>query len=191
MATTPIPVYCQYLGGNKSALNITAAAVIKASPGTLYRISVSAPGTTPGSMTWNDTNNLLAAQTITAITQAAQGTVTVSTGGGSNPFTVGNTITFQSIVGMTQLNGLSGTITAIGGVTTAWTATFNINTTAFTAWASGGTATGAGVGNQILTVPFGSLSSGQVIILDWPCLNGISISAVPSAGSPVYQAAYF
>ena len=191
MPTTPIPVYCQYLGGNKSALNLTAAAVIKSSPGTLYRVSVSAPGTTGGAMTFNDTNNLLAAQTITGITQAASGVVTVSTGGGSSPFTVGNTITFQSISGMTQLNGLSGTITAIGGVTTAWTATFNINTTAFTAWSSGGTATGAGVGNQILTVPFGSLTAGQVIVLEWPCLNGIAISAVPTAGSPVYQATYF
>lgn len=36
-------------GGNASSLDISAAAVVKASPGTLYRISVTTAGTTAGS----------------------------------------------------------------------------------------------------------------------------------------------
>lgn len=190
MPQGPIPVQVQGLGGIKTALNITAAVAVKVTSGTLFRIAVSTAGTTGGALTVNDSNALVTAQTITGITQATSGVVTLSTGGGSNPFSVGQTITFASIVGMTQLNGLVGTVTAIGGVTTAWTVTFNINTTAFTAWASAGTAASFGAGNQILTVPFGSLTSGQVIALEFPCANGILVSAVPTAGNPLYSIAY-
>lgn len=192
MPQGPIPVQIQGLGGIKSALNITAASVAKSTNGYLYRVVVSAAVLpTGGSLTINDSNALVTAQTITGITQAASGVVTLSTGGGANPFSVGQTITFASIVGMTQLNGLVGTVTAIGGVTTAWTATFNINTTAFTAWASAGTAASFGVGNQIVTIPFGALTIGEVIPLEWPCLNGILVSAVPTGGTtPSYAIAY-
>jgi hypothetical protein len=41
-------------GGVQSALNVTAAAVIKAAPGALVSILVLAPGTTSGSLTIND-----------------------------------------------------------------------------------------------------------------------------------------
>lgn len=41
-------------GGNTPAYNLTAAAVIKATPGRLCRIVVSAPGTTSGAFTFND-----------------------------------------------------------------------------------------------------------------------------------------
>jgi hypothetical protein len=185
----PISVFAQFDGGKSSALNITAATLIKSSPGVLYRILSSAPGSA-GVLTINDSNALVTAQTITGITQAANGVVTLSTGGASNPFAVGNTITFASIVGMTQLNGLVGTVTAIGGVTTAWTVTFNINTSAFTAWASAGTASSFGVDNQIISIPFGSLTSTPATIT-WPCQNGILVSAVPSAGSPIVAISYF
>jgi hypothetical protein len=40
-------------GGNSTALNITAAAVIKALPGTVFRIAVVAPGSA-GVLTLND-----------------------------------------------------------------------------------------------------------------------------------------
>ena len=37
----PIPVYSQYAGGNKSAIGVTGATqVVKGSPGTVYKISV-------------------------------------------------------------------------------------------------------------------------------------------------------
>jgi len=41
-------------GGQKSTLNVTAAAVIKATPGVLHKIIVIAPGTTSGSLVIND-----------------------------------------------------------------------------------------------------------------------------------------
>lgn len=77
--------------------------------------------------------------TITNITQAASAVVTVNTVSGSNPFTGVNQASFSGVVGMTQINGLTGTITARGGVSGAWTITVNINSSAFTAYGSGGT----------------------------------------------------
>lgn len=185
-----ITVFPFHPGGNFVGFNLTAAAVVKPTPGVLYRIAVSAPGTTGGAMTFNDSNANIGNQTITGITQAAQAVVTVSTGGGSNPFAVGNTITFASVVGMTQINNLVSTVAAIGGSSGAWTITVNINSTAFTAWASGGTASSFGVGNQLITVPFGSLTAGQVITLEDPCQYGILLSAVPTGGSPLYTVSY-
>lgn len=48
----------------------------------------------------------------------------------------------------------------------------------------------AAAANQIVSIPFASLSAGQVIDLDWPCVNGIVVSAVPGGGSPVYAASF-
>lgn len=42
------------VGGTRSALNLTAAAVIKATPGRLVRINIIAPGSTGGTFTFND-----------------------------------------------------------------------------------------------------------------------------------------
>jgi len=67
---------------------------------------------------------------ITAITQAASAVVTV----GTHTFVVNESVYFSGVVGMTQINGLRGTITAIA----ATTITVNINSTAFTAYSSGG-----------------------------------------------------
>ncbi len=86
-----------------------------------------------------DTTNLT--NVITAISQAASAVVTVSTVSGANPFFVGQVVGFSGIVGMTQMNGLTGVVTAIGGASGAWTITVNINSTAFTAYSSGGVAT--------------------------------------------------
>jgi hypothetical protein len=185
-----VPVFQFNPRGSRSLLNITAATLVKSTPGTLMKALVSVAGTTGGALTLNDANVLITAQTITAITQAASAVVTISTGGSSNPFAVGNTIAFASVVGMTQINGLAGLVTAIGGVTTAWTITVNINSTNFTAYSSAGTAASFGAGNQILSVPFGSLTAGQVIAPEFPCLNGILVSGVPTGGSPVYAISY-
>lgn len=46
----------------------------------------------------------------------------------------------------------------------------------------------AAVGNQIATIPFGSLTVGQRIVLDWPCVTAIEFSAVGTGG--VYSATY-
>jgi hypothetical protein len=95
-------------GGNSSALQVTAAAVIKATPGRLAKITVVAPGTTSGALTVNDC----------ATTGAAS------------------------------------------------------------------------AANQIVSIPFGSLTAGQVIALDWPCQVGIVVSAVPGGGSPQYSISF-
>lgn len=67
---------------------------------------------------------------ITSITKAASAVVTI----GAHSLTNGDQVLFSDVVGMTQMNGLTGTITAI----TATTITVNINSTAFGTWTSGG-----------------------------------------------------
>lgn len=69
---------------------------------------------------------------ITGISQAASAVVTVGAG---HPFLVGDSVAFKDVLGMTQINGLRGTITAIGASTIA----VSINSTAFSAYTSGGT----------------------------------------------------
>jgi uncharacterized phage protein (TIGR02218 family) len=71
-------------------------------------------------------------ESITGITQAASAVVTV----GAHTFAVGDVVEFSGVGGMTQINGLTGSITAIGDTTI----TVNINSTAFSAYTSGGTA---------------------------------------------------
>ena len=68
---------------------------------------------------------------ITAITQAANAVVTV----GAHTFAVNESVYFAGVVGMTQINGLRGVITAIA----ATTITVNVNSTAFGVYSSGGT----------------------------------------------------
>lgn len=68
---------------------------------------------------------------VTGITQAASAVVTV----GAHTFVTGESVHFTGVVGMTEINGLRGTITGTG----ATTITVNINSSAFTAYASGGT----------------------------------------------------
>jgi hypothetical protein len=97
-------------GGLSSALNVTAATVIKASPGRLIRLVILTPGTTSGAWTFNDT-------------------------------------------------------TTVGGAAAA---------------------------NAIFSMAFGSTANvaGAVIYLDFPCQNGIVLSAVPGGGSPVAAISY-
>jgi hypothetical protein len=69
---------------------------------------------------------------ITAISKAASAVVTI----GTHTFVIGDVVGFSSVVGMTQINGLTGTVTAIA----ATTVTVNINSTTFSTYTSGGTA---------------------------------------------------
>lgn len=85
--------------------------------------------TTTGLVSLNVQNS----KAITAITQAASAVVTV---GAANGFSVNDLVYFSGVVGMTQINGLVGQVTASPGTTI----TVNINSSAFTAYASGGTA---------------------------------------------------
>jgi Pectate lyase superfamily protein/Ubiquitin-activating enzyme E1 FCCH domain len=90
--------------------------------------------------------------TITAITQAASAVVTVNQVSTVNPFLVGDVVSFSGVNGMTQINGLGGTVSAIGGSSGAWTFTININSSAFTAYSSAGTASQGGAGIRLAPV---------------------------------------
>jgi Ubiquitin-activating enzyme E1 FCCH domain len=72
-------------------------------------------------------------KTITGITAAASAVVTSAAHG----LTVGQVVVFASVSGMTEINGVAGLITAAN----TGTFTVNINSTGFTAYTSGGTAT--------------------------------------------------
>lgn len=181
------------IGGTTSALNVTAASLIKSSPGTLFALSLAGVFTT-SNLTINDSNALVTAQTITGISVATNAVITLSTGGSSNPFAVNNTITVAGAVGMTQINGVVGTVTAIGGVTTAWTVTTSINSSLFTAWSSAGTAASFGVGNQILSLTPAQITALQLAcvpsLYNWPCKNGILVSGISTGTSPILAVAY-
>jgi hypothetical protein len=79
---------------------------------------------------------------ISNITPASSCVVTSSSTQSTNPFEqLGNNeqqLVFGGVGGMTQINGLTGHVTAAGGSSGAWTATVGINTSAFSAFTSGG-----------------------------------------------------
>jgi hypothetical protein len=99
MGATPISTQSFRPGGNSSTLDVTAAAVIKASPGVLFRIFVVVAGSA-GSLTINDL----------------------------------------------------------------------------------ATTSGGAAANQIITIPFGSLTVGQVITLEAATATGIAVTAVTTGG---------
>lgn len=69
-------------------------------------------------------------ENIISISQAASAIVGVT----GHPFVIGDVLKFADVLGMTEINGLSGTITAIN----ANDFTIDINTSAFTAYSSAG-----------------------------------------------------
>jgi uncharacterized protein (TIGR02217 family) len=71
-------------------------------------------------------------RTITSISQAASAVIGVGAG---HPYLVGDSVAFKDVLGMNQINGLRGTVTATG----ASTITTSINSSAFSAYTSGGT----------------------------------------------------
>ena len=77
---------------------------------------------------------------VTNISKAASAVVTTNDATwANNPFQKGSTLYFYGVVGMVEINGVTGNVTAIGGSAGAWTATTDINSTGFTAYVSGGT----------------------------------------------------
>lgn len=67
---------------------------------------------------------------ITGITQANPAVITATTN-----FSIGQTVYFQNVGGMVQLNGNTFTVTAVSGTTV----TINVDSTSFTAFTAGGT----------------------------------------------------
>ena len=77
-------------------------------------------------------NNYQNTFSITNITQANQAVITATTN-----FAVGQSVTIQNVIGMTQLNGNTYAVTNNSGTTI----TINVNSTAFTPYITGGTVT--------------------------------------------------
>lgn len=75
---------------------------------------------------------------ISGISKAASAVVTSNQVSVNNPFYFLSLIGFNGVAGMTQINGLTGTISAVGGVSGAWTATTDINSSGFSVYTSGG-----------------------------------------------------
>lgn len=101
---------------------------IKAANGITYPITTFTVDTTRGIVT-------LAAdkeKAITAISQAAQAVVTVGAGHG---IIVGDSVVVTGVTGMTEINGLRATVSAVDATTITLG---SINSTGFTAYASGG-----------------------------------------------------
>lgn len=82
--------------------------------------------TTTGRVTFNANKTA----SVTAITKAASAVVTV----GAHTFVAGESVYFSGVAGMTQINGLRGTITSTG----ATTITVAINSSGFSTYTSGG-----------------------------------------------------
>jgi hypothetical protein len=73
----PVQVGLTLPGGSYAALNVTAAAVVKAAPGLLYRINVAAAGSA-GSLTINDCATTGAATTANEIISIPFGSLPVT-----------------------------------------------------------------------------------------------------------------
>jgi hypothetical protein len=80
-----------------------------------------------------DASASAATTAITGISKAANAVVTFA----SHTFLVGDVLNFAGVVGMTEINGLSGVVSAKDATTVTLA---NIDSTDFTAWTSGGTA---------------------------------------------------
>jgi hypothetical protein len=80
---------------------------------------------------------------ITGITQAGSAVLTV----GAHTFIVGNSVVISGVAGMTQINGLRALVTAISGTTI----TVAINSSAFSAYTSGGTVQTQPVSGELVT----------------------------------------
>lgn len=118
--------------------------------------------------------------TITGISKAANASITATHAFTSADIGV-TTVTFHGVVGMTQMNGLSGVIQSVTSTTSF---TVNINSTSFTTYGSGG------IANIITGVPPTTTSGFQVY--NTPLLNvgftGLTLgSAIMVTTSDVWQ----
>lgn len=101
---------------------------------------------------------------ITAITQAANASVTSVNHG----LTTGTAITIRSVLGMTEVNGLSFVITVVNSNTF----TLNIDSTTFTAYVSGGTWTTVASNQK----NYPNISRVQNLLITVNVANGITLN---------------
>lgn len=123
-------------GATPLGIGLPVRTIYKPVPGTTKAAIGSLPQTETTMWSVNTVNGKLTfaankTRAITAITKAASAVVTV----GAHTFVVNESVYFSGVVGMTEINGLRGTITVIG----ATDITVAINSAAFSAY--------TGVGN--------------------------------------------
>lgn len=122
-----------------------------AGDGTNKITQISSNGVTP--FTTSDASLYTATnKTITAITKAANAQVTVT----SHGLVAGDIVTFHGVVGMTQINTLTGVVQS---VVDANNFTVNINSTSFTTYSSGGIAnviSGTTTNNGVIGLTLGT-----------------------------------
>lgn len=112
--------------------------------------------------------------TITGISQAAQAVVTATNSFTSNDYGV-TTVTFHNVVGMTQINTLSGVVQSATGSNF----TVNINTTGFTAYSSGG------IANIITGIP--ALQGGLITSGNAPGFPPAQTNTFQILNAPLYN----
>ena len=120
-------------GGTPLSIGLPTRTIFKPVAG---KVRIGVGGLETSSFTVDTTTGrvLLAAdknRNISGITKAAQAVVTV----GTHTYLIGESVLFSGVVGMTQINGLFGLITAKTGTTI----TVNINTSGFNTYVSNGT----------------------------------------------------
>lgn len=124
-------------GATPLAIGLPKRTIFKPVAGTtliaVAGITIPATGYSVDTTTGRVTFSADKVKTVTGITKAASAVVAV----GSHTYVVGESVYFTGIVGMTQINGLRGLITAIG----ATDITVAINSSTFSTWSSGGSQT--------------------------------------------------
>lgn len=114
--------------------------------------------------------------TITGISKAANAVITAA-----NSFTTADygvtKVTFHNVVGMTQINTLTGTVISASGGTTF---TVNINTTGFTTYSSGG------IANIITGIP--ALQGGLITSGNAPGFPPAQTDTFQVLNAPLYNA---
>ena len=113
--------------------------------------------------------------TITGISNAAQAVVTATNTFTSNDYGV-TTVTFHNVVGMTQINTLSGVVQSATGSTF----TVNINTSSFSTYVSGGQA------NIITGIP--ALQGGLITSGNAPGFPPAQTNTSQVLNTPLYNA---
>jgi len=113
--------------------------------------------------------------TITGISQAANASVTATHAFTSNDVGV-TVVTFHNVVGMTQINTLSGVIQSVTSTTSF---TVNINSSSFTAYSSGG------IANIITGIP--ALQGGLITSGNAPGFPPAQTSTSQVLNAPIYN----
>ena len=116
--------------------------------------------------------------TITGISKAANASITATHAFTSNDVGV-TTVSFHNVVGMTQINTLSGVIQSVTSTTSF---TVNINTTGFTTYSSGG------IANIVTGIP--ALQGGQLTSGNAPGFPPAQTNTSQILNAPLYNTAY-